>query len=99
MYKPKMQKKRLLEVNNTYEAEGLEQKLRRMTENKEPITDEVETVFTNKKDGVMPAFDIRTDRWEVAQEAMGKVYQAELDDYLKSQQQPVTEEPKPGNEG
>ena len=49
-----------------------------MTENKEPITDEVETVFTNKKDGVMPAFDIRTDRWEVAQEAMGKVYQAEL---------------------
>lgn len=99
MYKPKMQKMRLLKVNNTYEAEGLEQKLRRMTENKEPITDEVETVFTNKKDGVMPAFDIRTDRWEVAQKAMGKVYQAELDTYLKSQQQPVTEEPKPDNEG
>ena len=98
MYKPKMQKRRLLKINNTYEAEGLEQKLRRMTENKEPITDEVETVFTNKKDGVMPAFDIRTDRWEVAQEAMGKVYQAELDAYLKSQQQTVTEEPNPKKE-
>ena len=70
-----------------------------MTENKEPITDEVETVFTNKKDGVTPAFDIRTDRWEVAQEAMGKVYQSELDAYLKSQQQPVTEDPKPEKEG
>lgn len=98
MYKPKMQKMRLLKVNNTYEAEGLEQKLRRMTENKEPITDEVETAFTNKKDGVMPAFDIRTDRWEVAQEAMGKVYKSELDAYLKSQQQPVTEDPEPGKE-
>lgn len=99
MYKPKIKKMRLLKVNNTYEAEGLEQKLRRMTENKEPITDEIETVFTNKKDGVLPAFDIRTDRWEVAQDAMGKVYQAELDAYLKSQQQPVTEDTKPEKEG
>lgn len=63
-----------------------------MLANKEPINEEVETAFTNKKDGVLPAYDIRTDRWEIAQEAAGKMYEADLQEYLKSQKQA---DPKP----
>ena len=27
-------------------------------------------IYTERKDGVLPAYDIRTDRWEIAQKAM-----------------------------
>lgn len=84
-YKRLVKEKRLLHVNKTYKAESLMTKIRKMLANKEPIEDEIETVYTNKKDGVMPAYDIRTDRWEIAQEAVGKMYNAELAEYLKSQ--------------
>ena len=33
------------------------------------------TIYTEKKDGVLPEYDIRTDRFEVAIEAMDKINQ------------------------
>lgn len=59
-----------------YECETLTEKLRRMTENKEPIKAEVDRIYTEKKDGVLPAYDIRTDRFEVAREAVEKMMNA-----------------------
>ena len=47
--------------------------MRRVVENKEPITDGAPIVFTEKKDGVLPQFNIRTDKWEIALDAMDKV--------------------------
>lgn len=61
---------------DVYECESLTEKLRRMTENKEPIKAEVERIYTEKKDGVLPAYDIRTDRFEVAREAIEKMTNA-----------------------
>lgn len=55
------------------QGESLMQKLRRMTEEKEPIGNEVQLIYTDKGDGVMPGYDIRTDRFEVGREAMEKV--------------------------
>lgn len=92
VYKRIVKEHRLLKVNKTYQAESMMMKIRRMLANKEPINEEVETAFTNKKDGVLPAYDIRTDRWEIAQEAAGKMYEADLQEYLKSQKQA---DPKP----
>ena len=92
MYKPKVKERRLLKVNHTYVAESMEMKIRKMLANKEPIEEEIETVYTNKKDGVMPAYDIRTDRWEIAQEAAGKMLNAELSEQLKGQAQPTPQE-------
>ena len=66
-----------LNVDATYDAEGLEVKLRRITESNEPIVGDVPIVYTKKTDGVLPAFDIRTDRFEVAREAMSKVQKSE----------------------
>ncbi len=55
------------------EGETIEQKMERVLENKEPITDGAPEIFTEKKNGVGAAYNIRTDRWEIACEAMDKV--------------------------
>ena len=41
--------------------------------NNEPITDGAPIIFTERKDGVLPEYDIRTDRWDIAITAMDKV--------------------------
>lgn len=59
-------------------GESIEDKVRRITENNEPITDGAPIIYTNRDDGVLPAYNIRTDRWEIAQAAMDAVNQANL---------------------
>ena len=60
------------------EGESIENKVRRITENNEPITDGAPIIYTNRDDGVLPAYNIRTDRWDIAQAAMDAVNQANL---------------------
>lgn len=55
------------------EGETIENKVARITQNKEPITDGAPIIFTEKKDGVLPAYNIRTDRFDIALEAMDKI--------------------------
>lgn len=57
-----------------YEAETIEEKINRIVNNKEPITDGAPIIYTERKQGVLPEYDIRTDRWEIAIEAMDKVH-------------------------
>lgn len=64
--------------DNTYTAEPLIYKLRRMTETNEPIKAETTIVYTEKAQGVMPAYDIRADKFDIAMEAQDK-YQASLE--------------------
>lgn len=65
-------------VNNpnlTYQAEPREVKLRKIISGESSnIEDGVfPTVYTEKKDGVLPEYDIRTDRFEVAIDAIDKI--------------------------
>lgn len=70
---------KLIKTNYEYqEGESIETKVRRITENNEPITDGSPIIYTNRDDGVLPAYNIRTDRWEIAQAAMDAVNQANL---------------------
>lgn len=55
------------------EGESIEQKVRRVVENKEPISDGAPIIYTEKKEGVLPQFNIRTDKWDIALDAMDKV--------------------------
>lgn len=71
-YRAKYSKSRLTSVEIT-EGEPIEHKIERVVSNKEPITDGAPSIFTERKDGVVSAYNIRTDRWEVATEAMDKV--------------------------
>lgn len=58
----------------SYEAETLEAKIRRRINNKEPTDDGriSELIYTERKDGVIPGYDVRTDRLEYAAMAADK---------------------------
>lgn len=47
-------------------AESLERRIERMMTNKTPIGDAVPPIFTERKDGVLPETNIRTDKWEMS---------------------------------
>ena len=55
------------------EGESIEKKIERMTESQEPIGETAPIVYTKKTDGIIPAYDIRTDKWDIALDAMNKV--------------------------
>lgn len=81
----------------TYEGERIETKCARITENNEPISDGAEIIYTEKKDGVRPEFNIRTDKWDIALEAMDTVQRnriAKAQDALKPNEPIEPTEPK-----
>lgn len=73
MYTKVKAEKTSLNVNQSKEGETIEQKIERIVHNGEPITDGAPIVFTERKDGVRPEYDVRTDRFDLAVEAMDAV--------------------------
>lgn len=47
-------------------------------------------VYTQKKDGVPAAYDIRTDRFEIALDAVDKINKADLQKYAKAKEKGET---------
>lgn len=79
--------------NLTYQAEPREVKLRKIINGE---TSDMEdgvfpTIYTEKKDGVMPEYDIRTDRFEVALDAIDKINSTTADKTAKSKGKTETE--------
>lgn len=70
--------KTTIKTNEAYEGESIEAKVRRIMNNKEPITDGSPLIYTERKDGIQAAYDIRTDRFEIAVDAMDKVTKSHL---------------------
>ena len=62
----------------TYLAEPREVKLRKIISGESSNMDDgvFPTIYTEKKDGVLPEYDIRTDRFEVAIDAVDKINQS-----------------------
>ena len=92
MIQYKIKNKTSIRVNESYLGEPIETKIERVTTNKEPITDEAPIIFTERKMGVMPGYDIRTDRFEVAIDAMHKVNKSRI---AKSTEKPESGDEKP----
>lgn len=65
-----------LNINNSVQGETIEQKVDRIINNGEPIKDGAPLIYTERKDGVLPGYNIKTDRWEIAVDAMDKVAKA-----------------------
>lgn len=63
-----------IRVNATLEGESLEETLRKMLAGKEPIQATAKINYTDRKDGVLQQYDIRTDRFELALMASDKVH-------------------------
>lgn len=66
-----------LKINKSVEGETIEQKCERIESNKEPITDGAPIIYTERSSGVAPEYNIRTDRFEIALDAMDTVSKAE----------------------
>jgi hypothetical protein len=64
--------------NESYQGERIEQKIERIITNKEPIKDGAPLIYTERIKGVQPDYDIRTDRFDVAVEAMDYVTKSHL---------------------
>lgn len=67
-----------LESVEIYEGETIETKVSRIINEKAPIEDGAPIIFTDRAEGVLPAYDIRTDRWDLAVDAMDKVNKAKI---------------------
>lgn len=97
-YKGRYYGETLLKKTPLVEGEPIEIKVQRLMKNKEPITDSSPLIYTDRKDGVLAGYNIRTDRWEVAAEAMDKIQrsnQAKRDAKMGTK----PEENKSGEEG
>lgn len=72
--------------NLSYQAEPREVKLRKIINGEaNKMEDGVfPIIYTEKKDGVQPEFDIRTDRFEVAIDAIDKINQSAASQIAKS---------------
>lgn len=76
-----------MDLDNTKPGETIENKVTRLIQNKEPIKDGAPLIFTDRAHGVNPAYNIRTDRWEIAVDAMTRIEKsktAKKDDVAKA---------------
>lgn len=55
------------------QGESLEEKVRRVVDNNEPIEDTAPMIYTERKDGIQQEYNIRADKWDIAQDAMQQV--------------------------
>lgn len=84
-----------LKGDDPFEGETIEQKVRRIVENNEPIKDGAPIIYTERKDGVIPAYNVRTDRFDVAIMAMDAVNKAKIAKSMNNLgQKPEGTEPK-----
>ena len=67
----------------TFEGEFIEEKVARVGENKEPIEDGAPMIYTPKQAGVREDSNVRTDKWALAMDAMDRVNNYKLNEYLK----------------
>lgn len=64
--------------NESYKGERIEEKIQRIVNNAEPITDGAPLIYQEREDGVQPQYDIRADRWDIALEGMDKVSKSHI---------------------
>lgn len=89
-----------IDCNTSVEGESIETKIARILQNNEPITDGAPIIYTDRKDGVLPETDIRTDRFDIAIDAMtivDKTHKAKRAERIKEKISKT--EPIQGTEG
>lgn len=81
-------------IEITEKGETLIKKIQRILDENEPLTDGAPMIYTPKQEGVRDDCNIRTDKWELAMQAMDRVNAYKVSEYLKDA---TTETPeKPG---
>lgn len=70
-------------IEMTEKGETLIKKIQRILDENEPLTDGAPMIYTPKQAGVRDDCNIRTDKWDLAMNAMDKVNNYKLNEYLK----------------
>lgn len=85
-----MKKIKKIRVNNfegmikmTETGETLIKKIQRILDENEPLTDGAPMIYTPKQAGVRDDCNVRTDKWALAMNAMDRVNNYKLNEYLK----------------
>ena len=86
-------------IEMTEEGETLIKKIQRILDENEPLTDGAPMIYTPKQEGVREDCDIRTDKWEIAMNAMDKVNNYKLSEYLKKGEAEAPKKTKDQAEG
>jgi len=60
-------------AENHFIGESIEEKVRRVTADNTTIEAISPMIYTERKDGVQPEYNIRTDKWDIAQHAMDTI--------------------------
>ena len=77
-YKYKKFVKSQLKRVETFEGESIEEKVERVTLNNEPISDGAPLIYKGRKEGISAGANIKTDRFEIAIDAMDKVSKSKV---------------------
>lgn len=61
-----------------YEGETIEEKIERLMTTEGAVAADMDAapIYTEKKNGVMPEYNVRSDKWDIALEAMDEVNMA-----------------------
>lgn len=59
--------------NDQYPCMSIEEEISQATTSNQPIESVAPLIYTERSEGVLPEYDIRTDRWAIAQKAMNRV--------------------------
>ena len=92
MYKRDLKYKCPFFVNNSVEGERIETKVLRAMRSEGAISDGAQTVYQERSEGVNPLCDIRTDRFDIAIEAMDNVNRSRIAQRDKKVESPTGEE-------
>lgn len=80
---------------NGFIGERIEDRVRRMVYNQEPMGDGSPLIYHDRKKGVMPEHNIRTDRFEVAIDSLDKLSTKKLTERTKMTIVPKEDKPEP----
>ena len=89
-------------INDSTEGETIEQYIERITNTNEGIEATAPVIWTERKDGVIPSYDIRTDRFDVAiehQDAASRNHAAKRQSAIKEREEALKEVNKSGDPG
>lgn len=70
-------------IEMTENGETLIKKIQRILDENEPLTDGAPMIYTPKQAGVRDDCNVRTDKWALAMDAMDRVNNYKLNEYLK----------------
>lgn len=78
MYKQTLYGTSDLEINESTVGETIEMKVERIVNNGEGVEDGAPSIYTERAMGILPEYDIRTDKWDLALDAMDKVHKQDV---------------------